>query len=39
MVDEIRDFFVPGAYYTKGIRRAIGVHKCNLIDEIITIFL
>jgi hypothetical protein len=24
MVDEIRDFFVPGADYTKGIIRAIG---------------
>ena len=29
MVDEIRDFFVPGADYTKGIRRAIGVPELN----------
>ncbi|AES68979.1 putative transferase [Medicago truncatula] len=29
MVDEIRDFFVPGADNTKGIRRAIGVPELD----------
>ncbi|RHN65527.1 putative transferase [Medicago truncatula] len=34
MVDEIRDFFVPGADYTKGIRRAIGVPELHSYFEI-----
>ncbi|RHN65526.1 putative transferase [Medicago truncatula] len=31
MVDEIRDLFIPGADYTKGIRRTIGVLSFILI--------
>ena len=34
MVDEIRDFFVPGADNTKGIRRAIGVPELDSYFEI-----
>jgi len=34
MVDEIREFFVPGADNTKGIRRAIGVPELDSYFEI-----
>jgi adenylate dimethylallyltransferase (cytokinin synthase) len=34
MVDEIREYFVPGADNSKGIRRAIGVSELDSFFEI-----